>query len=992
MSRSGIAVRWAAVVSIVTIGAVASGDCCAQATRDPLREPLREPALTAPPHWVWKRSAAGQPARLTRQLSIERSIQSAELRFAADFCEATVVLNGQRVLNVLPYCQTQTLDVTAWVKRGANEITIEAWQTSAPCAMALSLVITHAEGKPTVLISDGDWGAEDLGAVLPELWGVGRRGIELSPFENYEQWQQAKTDSKKPAAPKFWTVPGFEVTELRAAKAEEGSWISLTFDPAGKLIVSREDQGFLRMTLDSERKTVARVEAIASDLKECRGLTYDGDWLYAKANNSLGLYRLKIDDSGLVSGQESLRQFPGKVGHGRNDIVFSRKKQGNLLYQIHGDSVELPADDFQDHRSPLTESKTKAQGREGTLWRCDAAGKNWELLCAGLRNPYGIDLHTSGDPFTFDADNEYDMGTPWYRPTRILQLMTGGDTGYRESTGVFPPRFHDQPDHAPPLLDIGRSSPTSVMFGYDLKFPLPYRDALFALDWTYGRVMAVHVAPRGATYRAAAELFLQGRPLNVTDVAAGPDGSMYLITGGRKTQSALYRVSYIGESPLSGLAPGNNPPNGEHEREARKFSRQVRKQDEIPFLRKVFANSSLESHDPVLRHAARITFERGKLDDIRQVAADRRPLSANLALARARQADDVPKILDVMRTVPLPTMDLTDQFIWLRIVGLCWETSPEKAAPHRVELIAQLVALAKALDRSANPELRVAPEGTSDELRRRVAYLLCDLGASELPEFAAKQLLASGKQEDQLAGLLALRNTTTGWTSATRQLELRALNEMPRMIGGQGLPPFEKWLRPLVLKTLTKDEEVALADLITPKTTASDEPLPPQRPFVQKWTLADLAALHQDDAAPGDATRGATIFRDALCSRCHRVNLRGAAVGPDLTQVSRRFSKRDMLESMLTPSLSVAENYRLEQVLTESGQTYTGRIVNEGDYRSEKLILALDALQPGKIIELDKKEISEHRPIPTSPMPNGLLDTFTRDEIRDLLAYLERGS
>ena len=971
------AVQWGAVIAAICL-------CVADVVAG-------EPALTSPPHWIWTRPLSGErKVKLTRSLQIERAIQTAELKFAADFCEASVEINGRRVLNVLPYCQTQTLDVTSSLQRGENEIVIEAWQSDAPCAVALSLVITHAGGKPTVLISDGDWKAGDFGEVAAELWGVGRRGIELSPFENYEQWQQAKTDSKKPAVPKFWTVPGFEVTELRAAKENEGSWISLTFDPAGRLIISREDQGFLRMTLAADRNTVARVEAIESDLMECRGLAFDGDWLYAKANNSLGLYRLKIDDAGKVMQQESLRQFPGKAGHGRNDIVFSRKEQGHLLYQIHGDSVEIPKEDFVDHTSPLNESKTKSQGREGSLWRCDADGKNWELLCAGLRNPYGIDLDKTGAAFTFDADNEYDMGTPWYRPTRIVQLMTGGDTGYRESTGVFPPRFHDQPDQAPPLFDIGRSSPTSVMFGYDLKFPPPYRDALFALDWTYGRVIAVHLAPRGATYRAAAELFLQGRPLNVTDVAAGPDGAMYLITGGRKTQSALYRVSHVGDPPLSVLPPGNSPLS-KHEREAREFSKKVRTEDDLPFLRKVLAISSLESPDPVLRHAARIRLERGKLEDIRKLAADRRPLSASLALARAGQTEDVLGLLSVMQNEPLATTDLTDQFIWLRIVGLCWETSSEKAEPHRTQLIAQLIALTKTLDRKENPELRVAPEGTSDELRRRVAYLLADLGASELPEIAFQQLLLSGKQEDRLAGLLALRNTTSGWTRERRQAQFLALNEMPRMIGGAGLPPFEKWLRPQVLKTLTEEEQVALADLINPKTTPTSEPLPPPRPHVQKWTLDDLAALHNDDATPGDATRGATIFRDALCNRCHRVNLRGAAVGPDLTHVSRRFSRRDMLESIVSPSLSVAENYRQEQVLTEAGKTYTGRVVNEGDYRSEKLILALDAMQPDKIVELDKKEISEHRTIPTSPMPNGLLDTFTREEIRDLLAYLERG-
>ncbi len=941
-------------------------------------------AIATPPQWIWlKEGTAAGDNQLTRKITLERSIQAAELRFAADYCHATVLINGARVLTLAPYCQTQTLDVTNWLKRGDNEIAIQANSVSGPPAVALSLVVTHHNGPATILLSDEKWNGADLGPVLPEFWGVGRRGIELSPFENYEQWQQAKTDSKKKAVPKFWTVPGFEVTELRVAHVDEGSWISLAFDSQGQMIISREDQGFLRLTLDKPRQSVARVEKVDSDLKECRGLAFDGDWLYASANNSLGLYRLQIDAESKVQKQELMRQFPGKVGHGRNDLVFRRRnavdsdESPRALYQIHGDSVELPKGNFRDLTSPLNESKTKGPGREGSLLRCDANGKNWELICAGLRNPYGIDLHRSGAPFTFDADNEYDMGTPWYRPTRILHLMTGGDTGYRESTGFFPPRFHDQPDHAPPLLDIGRSSPTSVMFGYDLKFPEPYKNALFILDWTYGRVIAVHLAPRGETFRAAAELFLQGRPLNVTDVAAGPDGDMYLITGGRKTQSALYRVSFSGKPPERAEA-------GMHELAAAEFSEKTLHES---------TNNSFSEVDPVSRHRGRIQTERRfnwkELQDLAE-RYQRGSLFYQLSLARARRSIDVPLLLSVLKQHPLTKLNVTLQFEWLRIAGLCRETAPEMVAKEREHLIAELVALAKTLQRDSQPgaELRVAPEGTSDELLRRLVLLLGELDAAELPEIAATQMLQSAKQEDQLAGLLATRNATKGWTLDSRREQLRVLNEIPRMVGGAGLPPFEKWLRPQILKTFSKEEVLALADIIEPNTAVASEPLPPPRRHVQKWTLDELATLHAADAPAGDAAKGAVLFRDALCSRCHRVNLKGAAVGPDLTHVSRRFSRRDILESIVQPSLSVAENFRMETVLTESGKVYTGRVINEGDYRSEKLTLQIDPLQPDKIVELDKKEITEHRTLPVSPMPNGLLDTFTLEEIRDLLAYL----
>ena len=51
----------------------------------------------------------------------------------------------------------------------------------------------------------------------------------------------------------------FEVTELRVAQPDEGSWIAMAFDSQGRLVISREDQGFLRMKLDDARKSVARI-------------------------------------------------------------------------------------------------------------------------------------------------------------------------------------------------------------------------------------------------------------------------------------------------------------------------------------------------------------------------------------------------------------------------------------------------------------------------------------------------------------------------------------------------------------------------------------------------------------------------------------------------------------------------------------------------------------------------------------------------------------
>jgi putative heme-binding domain-containing protein len=97
-----------------------------------------------------------------------------------------------------------------------------------------------------------------------------------------------------------------------------------------------------------------------------------------------------------------------------------------------------------------------------------------------------------------------------------------------------------------------------------------------------------------------------------------------------------------------------------------------------------------------------------------------------------------------------------------------------------------------------------------------------------------------------------------------------------------------------------------------------------------------------------------------------------------------------MLDSILSPSKVVAENYRNVQILTTDGRQIVGRVAMEGDFRSEKLRLATQPLQPAVVVEISKREIDQVRETETSPMPQGLLDSFSKQEIFDLLAFLVR--
>src|SRR5262245_6303815 len=964
------------------------------------------------PHWIWRRDTSGgadQPraarddCRLERHFDVEQAPRSAKLRLAADFCHVRVEINGHTVISVEPYSQTVDLDVTQSVRRGENQIGVSARAVDGPSAVALSLSLTSGDGRTSEILTDSQWrvvesgeeigSAVSLGVVEPRLWGIGRRSVAIDAFDNYEQWRQAIGTPAKADQAAFWTAPGFSISLAGQAQPEEGSWVSMAFDGQGRITIAREDKGLLRMTLDATHRSVEHVETINDDLQECRGLLYAYDALYANANNSKGLYRLRdTDGDDRFDEVRLLRQFPGSVGHGRNDLALG---PDGLIYSIHGDAVDVPKEDINDYTSPFREARRGKTTREGHLLRTDSDGSKWELLAAGLRNPFGIAFNPRGDLFTYDADAEFDMGSPWYRPTRVDQLVLGADFGWRGVTGKWPPYFPDHADNALPTLDIGKGSPTAVVFGAGTHFPEEYQKALFVLDWAYGRVLAAHLAPRGAGYRGFAEAFLKGRPLNVTDIAVGPDGALWILTGGRKTQSALYRIAYTSNIASAPTASPYEEACKRHADTARGLRLQLEEFHKSVGRAAIdFVWPHLDSDDPAIRYAARVAVEHQPVELWREQALREQRvtagLSALMALARSDQRDVFPDVIDHLDRFSSFELSVSQCQTLVQIAFLCASQTSDEVLRRKSAIVSKLESL---LPFPATNGLQFSPVGTSAAVQRDVARLLAELGSATIIKNVSRSLLISPVQEDRLQGLLVLRNVSSGWTKETRLTYFTVLNEASSSVGGEGMPKFLAQIREQAIATLSEQERGELADLLEPRAAgANDEPLPPSRPLVKRWVLEDFESLLRDSGSMGDASRGETVFRDALCTRCHRAGARGPAVGPDLTHVAGRFGKRDILESALSPSIVVAENYRNVQIVTTDGRQIVGRVVSDGDFRSEKLRIATEPLRPSAIVEISKRDIDQAREAETSPMPQGLLDSFTQQEVLDLLAFLTSGA
>ena len=181
---------------------------------------------------------------------------------------------------------------------------------------------------------------------------------------------------------------------------------------------------------------------------------------------------------------------------------------------------------------------------------------------------------------------------------------------------------------------------------------------------------------------------------------------------------------------------------------------------------------------------------------------------------------------------------------------------------------------------------------------------------------------------------------------------------------------------------------VALAawqEWFTAKYPDQPAPLLPSGSEENKWTFDELLKyITGDEGSHGSAERGAAVFDKAQCVKCHRYGTRGEGVGPDLSGVSRRFQRKEVLESVMHPSQVISDQYASKTVVTTGGLTYTGIVAPSG----ENAIVVLQASAEKVVIPND--EVDEVVPSNKSAMPEGLFNSLTLEEIADLFAYLGR--
>ncbi|MDG2424261.1 MAG: DUF1080 domain-containing protein [Phycisphaerales bacterium] len=947
-------------------------------------EPLRQATSMKEPEWIWctPNPNSNETCVLTRSFVVPSRALEARLLLTCDN-SFTAELDGHPIARGTEWWKPVRIDIPDGLSKGKHVLRIKGHNDHGPAGTIARLTWSDEEGTTHRLVTDSEWTVES-GSQPATSFGKASspKGPWPDAFSNTESKPQLKQGEIQ--------VPsGFEVDTLHEAMPGEGSWVAMTFDDQGRLIVSPQSGGLLRLTLPDEPAGEIGVETIDLDIGGAQGLLVAHDSLYAmvtrNGDSGGGLWRLR-DTTGndQYDSLEQLAAWGAGNEHGNHALILG---PDDMIYMVQGNHSPLPprVDSEGTHASPyrnwaeddLLKRMWDANGHAvgvmapgGVIMRTDADASRFEIIAGGLRNSYDIAFNETGDLFTWDSDMEWDLGTPWYRPPRALHVVPGGEFGWRGGTAKWPDWY---PDSLPTMLNMPQGSPTGMVFGGDGNFPEPWQSSLLLADWTYGRIFALHLEEDGATWRAQQEIFAAGRPFNVSDLVFGPDGHLYLITGGRGTQSALYRIRAT--DVTDGVAPERSA--GATELRAQRRSMEALQRTPSPAqLNEI--REALHSNDRVVRYAARIALERIAVDDWREAALnEQHPKAAlEMLLAFSRQGTThntnatnsimVNQIIERALEIGRHSDDREIQRNAMRVIALALARQPTPSA-STLEAI------------NAWELLRTSED---PQARRLATELLVRLQTPALPARLIPMMETAPTQEDALHAALLLRLVENDWTDDLRRRYIQWLRSHQNLAGGRSINGFVKAIE---LETLEQWDKASVERVLAMlEQDKNGNTRRTARPRINAWTVTAMEPHLAQVTSNRNFVRGRQAYRETRCMDCHRFHGMGGSTGPDLTGIGARFSDRDLLEAILEPSKVIADQYQATMVIRTDDTIDTGRLLEDSD---SQVILNVDpyGYEP---LAIPRAEIAEMLPSPVSTMPVGHVDALTRDELLDLLAYL----
>ena len=834
--------------------------------------------------------------------------------------------------------------------------------------------------------------------------------------------QTAQMTSNTTEYPDVALPAGFEYEHLYSPSvADQGTWVALAFDDAGRLYAADQHGALYRMDVPFGKSAPLAPQKIDLEIGRANGLLWAFNSLYVVVNSdeeralgghASGVYRLRdTDNDDTLDSIETLQTFEGAGEHGPHSIVLS--PDHTSLYMIAGNHTDLPesyemrhAGNWQEDQllPSIIDPRGHANDRlapGGWVAHMQPDGSEFEVISSGFRNAFDIAFNEDGELFTFDADMEWDMGMPWYRPIRVNHITSASEFGWRTGTGKWPAYY---PDNLPAVVDIGQGSPTGVLPGIGAAFPEKYQRSFYVFDWSFGTIYRVEMTPDGSTYTGTFEEFLSGVPLPVTDGVWGPDGNMYFATGGRNLESHLYRISYTGNESKASINGWTG--NAKQRSERRLLEKYHTEQDPMAVE---LAWPYLNHEDRFMRYAARMAIENQPVGSWWQKVVEEdnvaRKIQGALALARRGQSAQQYAVLKALTSISFADLPEAEKLNIIRAYGLVFIRLGEPAHHWRMKI--------------ANELMESYPSDSfnlNKELSRLLAYLeapgyvektlaLLEAASSEsmdIPilteELTARHERYGGDIEDMKANMpsapeiafaFSLSNAKEGWTLDQRERYLQWFYEAMARSGGRSYVGFIDQIRRRALDNIPADEQEALADLVVEfnQPTLDLASLPQPEGPGKNWMQGEVRRFLNEnlDEAPRNYERGKEMYAAALCEACHSMNGVGGNIGPDLSQIGTRFSRGDMVEAIISPSDAIADQYEARVFTLNDGGTIVGRVISQDE---SSISINQNPFDMSQTTTVDKSNVKAESASPASIMPAGLINRLNQDEVTDLIAYL----
>lgn len=346
--------------------------------------------------------------------------------------------------------------------------------------------------------------------------------------------------------------PGFTVTRF-ATREQVPNATSLTLDSQGRVVVS--GRGWIRRLEDTDADGKAdKVTTFAETATGARGMVFIGNDLYLLADGSFGRL-LDPDGNGVADGTPQ-RFFD--FGFGPEGVQTLRRGPDGHWYILAGQDSRLGPAHWNFPGTPIRNPEGAA------LVHISPDLSRSQVVAQGFLHAHDFDFHATGAMLIYDHGYARDGFLPWMAMPRLLQVAHGAHHGWRTSGTVGPRALPEyDPAQVPVLWSANTGVPAGLTFYRHHQFPSDYRGGLFSADWESGRVQHFKLQPFQSGFTAAVQPFLEPTGRNgftPTAMAVGPDGSLYLATGGRGTGSGVYRVQFTQLDPKTGKLPDQPPP------------------------------------------------------------------------------------------------------------------------------------------------------------------------------------------------------------------------------------------------------------------------------------------------------------------------------------------------------------------------------------------------------------------------------------------------